>query len=129
MEAKKRGGSCKRLGRNKRNPGLRVYTPAEGQRVDPVKRQVKFPHLMPLPNRSLETRMHMHVSAVRSPTAYHTAHYHAVSTSPLKRRTPAAGRKAHRWTLLGKGTTGSLPTTNLEGSKVGPRQGSIGALE
>jgi hypothetical protein len=36
MEAKERGGGCKRLGGNKQNPGLHIYTLAEGQRADPV---------------------------------------------------------------------------------------------
>jgi hypothetical protein len=93
MEAKERGDSCKRLGGNKRNPGLRIYTPTEGQWADPAKRQVKFPHLMPLPNCSLETCMHRHVSAIRSPTACHAAHYHTVSTSSLKKCTPTGGEE------------------------------------
>jgi hypothetical protein len=94
MEAKERGGGCKGLGRNKQNPGLHIYPPAEGQRADPVKRQVKFLHLMPLPNRSLETHMHRHVSAIRSPTTCHAAHYHAISTFSLKRRTPMGGKES-----------------------------------
>jgi hypothetical protein len=58
-----------------------------------MKRQVKFPHLMPLPNLSLETRTHRHVSAVRLLTACHVAHYHVVSASSLKRRTLIGGKE------------------------------------
>jgi hypothetical protein len=58
-----------------------------------MKRQVQFPHSMPLPNRSFKIRTHGHVSAVRSLTACHAAHYHAVSTSSLKRRTPMGGEE------------------------------------
>jgi hypothetical protein len=96
MEAKERGSGCKGLGRNKRNPGHRIYTPAEGQRVDPAKRQVKLPHLMFLPNRSLETRAYRHVSTVHSITACHAAHYRADFASLLKRRTPMGEKEGLR---------------------------------
>jgi hypothetical protein len=55
MEAKGRKCNRQGLGRNTRNPGLYIYTLVEGKRTDPAKRQVKFPHLMLLPNRSLKT--------------------------------------------------------------------------
>jgi hypothetical protein len=58
-----------------------------------MKRQVKFLHSMPLPNRSLKTRMYVYVSVVRSLTAYHAAYYHAVSASSLKRRTPTGEKE------------------------------------
>jgi hypothetical protein len=79
MEAKEGEHSCKGLGRKNLNLGLRIYTPVEDQWTDLTKRQVQFSHLMPLPNRSLETRMHRCVSAIRSLTACHATHYHAVS--------------------------------------------------
>jgi hypothetical protein len=75
------------------SPGLHIYTPVEDQRADPAKRQVKFPHLMLLPNRSLETHVYRHVSIVRSLTARHAAYYHAVFASLLKRRTPTGGKE------------------------------------
>jgi hypothetical protein len=88
MDSKERGSGCKGLGRNKRNHGHRIYTLAEGQWVDPAKRQVNLLHLMLLPNRSLKTCTYRHVSIVRSITAYHAAHYRAVFASLLNRCTP-----------------------------------------
>jgi hypothetical protein len=79
MEAKEGERGCKGLGRNKQNPELCIYTPAEGQQADQTKRQVKFLHSMPLPNRSLEICTHRHMSAVRSLTAYHATHYRTIS--------------------------------------------------
>jgi hypothetical protein len=93
MEAKEGEHSCRGLGRNKRNLGLRIYTPAEDQRADPMKRQVQFSHSMPLPNCSLKICTHRHVSAIRSVTAYHATHYHAISASSLKGCTPTGGRE------------------------------------
>jgi hypothetical protein len=92
MEAKERGSGCKGLGRNKRNPGHHIYILAKGQQVDLVKRLVKLPHLMLLPNRSLKTHTYRHMSTVRSITACHAAHYHAIFASLLKRRTPTGGK-------------------------------------
>jgi hypothetical protein len=40
---------------------------------------------MPLPNHSLKTRTCRHVSTVRSLTACHAAHYHAVFASVIPR--------------------------------------------
>jgi hypothetical protein len=92
MEAKERECGRKGLGRNTRKPRLHIYTPVQGQQADPAKRQVKFPYLMLLPNRSLETRTYRHVSTVCSLTACHAAHYRAIFTSLLKRRTPTGGK-------------------------------------
>jgi hypothetical protein len=96
MEAKERGSGYKGLGRNKQNPRHHIYTSTEGQRADPAKRQVKLPHLMLLPNHPLETHAYRHVSTVRSITACHAAHYHAVFASLLKRRTPTGGKEGLR---------------------------------
>jgi hypothetical protein len=75
------------------SPRLRIYTPIEDQWVDPTKRQVKFPHLMLLPNHSLETRAYRHVSTVCSLTARHATHYRTIFASLLKRRTPTGGKE------------------------------------
>jgi hypothetical protein len=96
MEARGEEGYCKGLRRNKWNLGLRIYTPIEDQRTDPTKRQEQFPHSMPLPNCSLEIHTYRHVSAIHSLTAYHAAHYHAVSASSLKRCTPTGGKEGSR---------------------------------
>jgi hypothetical protein len=67
----------------------------EDQRADPMKRQEQFLHSIPLPNRSLEIRTHMHVSAVRSLTAYHVAHYHTPTGGKEGSQTDTSRRRNH----------------------------------